>query len=101
MNLKQITQYDEQLSVVVSALQTSKARHDFFRGLAKDPIGFINKWMGSQRRDLEVILGEAGRGGGEDGAGSEFARGGKDGVWGSEIVQEAVRYMLAKPVQKT
>ncbi|KAK5088855.1 SWI/SNF and RSC complex subunit Ssr3 [Lithohypha guttulata] len=95
--LRQIAQLDEQLAVIVQALQHSKARHTFFKSMAKDPAGFVNKWMKSQRRDLEVILGEATRGGGEDGSGPEFARGGKDGVWGSESVTEAVRYMLAKP----
>lgn len=96
-NLRQIVQLDEQLAVIVQALQNCKARHTFFKSMAKDPAGFMNRWVNSQRRDLEVILGEAGRGGGEDGTGPEFARGGKDGVWGSQAVAEAVRYRLAKP----
>lgn len=95
--LGQISQIDTQLAVIVQALYNSKARHDFFKTMAKDPAKTMDRWMSSQRRDLEVILGEAGRGGGEDGSGPEFARGGKDGVWGSEPVAEAVRYMLAKP----
>lgn len=95
--LREIAQLDEQLAVIVQALQHSKARHTFFKSMAKEPVGFVNKWVKSQRRDLEVILGEATRGGGEDGSGPEFARGGRDGVWGSEPVTEAVRYMLAKP----
>lgn len=94
---RQIAQLDDQLAVIIQALQTSKARHAFYKTMAKDPTGFIKKWMASQRRDLEVILGEAGRGGGEDGSGPEFARGGEDGVWGSAAVTEAVRYMLARP----
>lgn len=94
---RQIALLDEQLAVLVQALQHSKARHAFYKSFAKDPTGFINRWMASQRRDLEVILGEAGRGGGEDGSGPEFAKGGKDGVWGTEAVTEAVRYMLARP----
>lgn len=95
--LRQIAQLDEQLAVIVQALQHSKARHTFFKSMSKDPGGFVNKWVKSQRRDLEVILGEAARGGGEDATGPEFAKGGQDGVWGSEPVHEAVRYMLAKP----
>jgi len=95
--LRQIAQLDEQLAVIVQALQHSKARHTFYKSMAKDPAGFVDKWVKSQRRDLEVILGEAGRGGGEDGSGPEFAKGGKDGVWGTETVTEAVRYMLARP----
>ena len=42
-------------------------------------------------------MGEAQRGGGEDGMGPEFARGGRGGVWDSAVVKEAVRYMLGKP----
>jgi SWI/SNF-related matrix-associated actin-dependent regulator of chromatin subfamily D len=61
-----------------------------------DPVNFVKRWMSSQKRDLEMILGEATRGGGEDGSGAEFQRGGRDGVWGSEVVMEAVRYKLAK-----
>lgn len=98
--LREITQLDDQLAVIVQALQHSKARHTFFKSMSKDPAGFVNKWVKSQRRDLEVILGEATRGGGEDGSGPEFARGGREGVWGSEPVEEAVRYMLAKPQVK-
>lgn len=95
--LRQIAQLDEQLAIIIQSLQHSNARHTFFKSMAKDPAGFVNKWEKSQRRDLEVILGEAARGGGEDGSGPEFAKGGRDGVWGSDSVTEAVRYMLAKP----
>ena len=95
--LRQIAQLDDQLAVIIQALQQSKARHTFFKSMAKDPAGFVNKWVKSQRRDLEVIMGEAARGGGEDGSGPEFAKGGKEGVWGTPMVEEAVRYMLAKP----
>lgn len=65
--------------------------------MSKDPANFVKRWMSSQRRDLEVILGEATIGGGEDGRGEEFRRGGSSGVWGTPVVNEAVRYMLAKP----
>lgn len=99
---REVVRLNDQIALTIQALQYSKARHTFFKAMARDPGGFVNKWMKSQRRDLEVILGEAARGGGEDGSGPEFARGGKDGVWGSDSVAEAVRYMLAKPQpQKT
>ena len=67
------------------------------QSFAEDPANFLKKWMGSQRRDMEVILGE--RWGGEEGTtmgGSEFRRGGMDGVWGSEKVREAVGSMVSK-----
>jgi len=100
-SLRKIAELDDQLAVIIQAIHHSKARHTFFKNMAKDPAGFVTKWLASQRRDLEVLLGEATRGGGEDGSGPEFARGGKDGVWDSDATREAVRYMLAKPqVQK-
>lgn len=91
--LRQIAEIDDQLAVLVQAIHHSKARHDFFTGMAKDPVGFCKKWMASQKKDLSVILAEAERG---DFSGLEFAKGGKDGVWNSDLVREAVRYRLAK-----
>lgn len=95
--LRQISKLDDELAIIVQAISHSKSKHQFYRSFQKDPVTFVKKWVSSQRRDLEVILGEAGRGGGEDGMGVEFSRGGKDGVWGSDLTREAVRYMLAKP----
>ncbi len=114
--LRQIAQLDDALALIVQAIQRSKAKHTFYRSMAKDPVNFINRWMSSQKRDLEVIMGEATRGGGEDGSGLEFQRGGSKGMWDSpvsipegpiyrqicklltflQVVKEAVRYMLAK-----
>lgn len=94
--LKQINQVDDALAVIVQAIQHSKAKHTFYRSMSKDPVNFIKRWMSSQKRDLEVIMGEATRGGGEDGSGMEFQRGGSKGMWDTPVVKEAVRYMLAK-----
>jgi SWI/SNF-related matrix-associated actin-dependent regulator of chromatin subfamily D len=94
--LRQISQLDDQIALIIQALGHSKAKHSFYRSMQTDPVSFVNRWMSSQKRDLEVILGEATRGGGEDGSGMEFQRGGSDGVWGSQVVMEAVRYKLAK-----
>ena len=95
--LRQIATLDDQLALVIQAILHSKAKHSFFSTLSKDPATFVKRWNNSQRRDLETILGEATRGGGEDGAGAEFRRGGTDGVWDTAVAKEAVRYMLAKP----
>lgn len=92
-NLRQINALDEQLAVVIQAIQHHKAKHTFYKNFNRDPVGFLKKWYSSQQRDLSVILGEMERG---DVAGLEFAKGGKDGIWGSEIVSEAVRYKLAR-----
>lgn len=47
--------------------------------------------MSSQKRDLEIVLGEGGRMEGDVaamGLGSEWRRGGEGGVWGTEQVRE-------------
>lgn len=95
--LRQIALLDDQLALIMQTLTQARAKHAFYTALSKDPANFVRRWVNSQRRDLEVILGEATRGGGEDGSGAEFRRGGKDGVWDSVVAREAVRYMLARP----
>lgn len=95
--LRQIALLDDQLALIIQALTHSRARHAFFTALSKDPATFLRRWINSQRRDLETIMGEATRGGGEDGSGPEFRRGGQDSAWDTIVAREAVRYMLAKP----
>ncbi|KAH0536293.1 hypothetical protein FGG08_006831 [Glutinoglossum americanum] len=96
--LRTLASLDDTLSHLVQAIAHSRAKHGFFEAMGRDPAGFLSRWGGSQRRDLEVILGEATRGGGEDGSagGEEWRRGGKGGVWGSEGVRESVGLWLAK-----
>ncbi|KAI9791203.1 MAG: SWI/SNF complex component snf12 [Peltula sp. TS41687] len=50
---------DDQLATLVQAMNQSKAKHAFFVEMGKDPVGFLQRWLGSQRRDLSVILGES------------------------------------------
>jgi SWI/SNF-related matrix-associated actin-dependent regulator of chromatin subfamily D len=87
---------DDQLALIIQAMTHAKAKHAFFTSLSRDPVGFVRRWTSSQRRDLEVILGEATRGGGEEGQGEEWRRGGKDGVWGSQNARESVGLWLAR-----
>jgi SWI/SNF-related matrix-associated actin-dependent regulator of chromatin subfamily D len=56
--------------------------------------------MSSQRRDLEVLMGEAARGGGEDASGEEWRRGGPTSVWGTENVRESVNLLLSTARQR-
>jgi SWI/SNF-related matrix-associated actin-dependent regulator of chromatin subfamily D len=94
--LREITSLNDQLAVVVQAISHSKAKHTFFTSLSKDPATFLKKWMSSQTRDLEILLGEAQRGGGEDASGEEWRRGGAQSVWGTESVREGVNIMLSQ-----
>jgi SWI/SNF-related matrix-associated actin-dependent regulator of chromatin subfamily D len=90
-----IGKYNEEIAVKIQALAHSKAKHTFFTSLSKDPGTFLRKWTSSQRRDLEVMMGDATRGGGEDATGEEWRRGGPNSVWGTENVRESVNLMLS------
>lgn len=94
--LKEVMGLDEQLARLVQAITSSKAKHTFFTSLSEDPANFIKNWLSSQKRDLEVIMGEASRGGGEHASGDEWRRGGKDSVWATQNARESVNVLLSK-----
>lgn len=97
--LKQLSAYDEHLALLIQALGASQRKYQFLDGYKRDPVTFVKRWMASQKRDLEVVLGESGRFEGDVagmGLGGEWRRGGQDGVWGSEIVREGVGLMVQK-----
>ena len=94
--LQEIQKLDEQLVLLMGAIGQSKAKHAFFTSMAKDPVAFFKRWLSSQKRDLEVLLGEATRGGGEDISSEEWRRGGAEGVWGSDVAKESVALWLAR-----
>jgi len=71
----------------------SKSKHTFFDAFSKNPTEFIGKWLSSQKRDLDIIAGEAIRGG-EDANGDEWRRGGENGIWGSDTVRESVNLIV-------
>ena len=94
--LHSIVQTDDDLALLVQQLHRTNAKRKFYDSLARDPARFVKRWVSSQQRDLEVITAEATRGGGEDGQGEEWRRGGEDGVWGGEIAKESVGLWLAR-----
>jgi SWI/SNF-related matrix-associated actin-dependent regulator of chromatin subfamily D len=94
--LKEVAGLDDQLAVLIQAVAQSKAKHTFLASMARDPVGFVKGWLSSQKRDLEVIMGEATRGGGEDATGDEWRRGGRDSVWATTNARESVNVLLAK-----
>jgi SWI/SNF-related matrix-associated actin-dependent regulator of chromatin subfamily D len=93
-NLREISSLNDHLAVLVLKIGNSKSKHTFFDSLSKNPTEVIAKWLSSQKRDLEVIAGEATRGGGEDASGDEWRKGGRDGIWGSENVRESVNLIV-------
>ncbi|KAK4569355.1 SWI/SNF and RSC complex subunit Ssr3 [Recurvomyces mirabilis] len=101
-SLQTIVKTDDDLALLVQGIHAQNAKRRFYEQCARDPAGFVKRWVGSQRRDLEVVLAEAGRsGGGEDagvgvGGGEEWRKGGLGGVWGSEGAREGVGLWLAR-----
>ncbi|KAJ3090497.1 SWI SNF, matrix associated, actin dependent regulator of chromatin, sub d, member 1 [Quaeritorhiza haematococci] len=55
---REITMLDDKIVALVHAINESKLKRDFMLSFAKDPVGFINSWVASQSRDLELILGD-------------------------------------------
>ncbi|KAI4164523.1 MAG: hypothetical protein LQ342_001836 [Letrouitia transgressa] len=102
-HLQVLSQLDSRLALLIQGTQQSKAKHAFLTEMSVDPVGFLKRWMGSQRRDLEVIIGDGlGMGKGDYGiqegvgVGPEWRRGGADGVWGKDEVKESVQLMVGK-----
>lgn len=54
----EITKLDDQIISTVQQINHSKLKRDFMRSFAKDPVEFMNQWVSSQSRDLEVIMGD-------------------------------------------
>ncbi|KAG6017456.1 hypothetical protein E4U43_001177 [Claviceps pusilla] len=94
--LKDINSLDEQLARLVQAIAVSKAKHSFFTSLSTDPTNFVKNWLSSQKRDLEVILGDTGRGGGDILTAEEWRRGGADSVWTTHNARESVNVLLSR-----
>ncbi|KAI0009334.1 putative SWI-SNF complex subunit [Xylariaceae sp. FL0662B] len=98
--LKEVASLDDQLAILVQAIHVSKAKHAFLTSLSEDPATFVRNWLSSQNRDLEVIMGEAMRGGGEDASGDEWRKGGKDSVWSTVNARESVTVLLSKQLSQ-
>lgn len=56
---KEIMGLDDKIVQCVQSINNSKIKRDFLVQFSKEPVEFINKWIASQARDLEVILGES------------------------------------------
>lgn len=55
---KDVLALDDKIVQCVQSINNSKIKRDFLTQFSRDPLQFINKWIMSQARDLEVILGE-------------------------------------------
>jgi len=59
INHKEVQALDEKIVQCIQSINNSKTKRDFLLQFSKSPVEFINKWIASQSRDLEVILGES------------------------------------------
>lgn len=55
---KDILGLDDKIVQCVQSINNSKIKRDFLTQFSRNPIEFINKWINSQAKDLEAILGE-------------------------------------------
>jgi len=96
-SLKAITQIDDDIALLVRKMADQNSKRKFHDSLARDPARFVKRWVGSQQRDLEILLAEGGRGAGDEGyAGEEFRRGGESSVWAGHLARESVGLWLAR-----
>lgn len=54
---KALAALDDEIAGTAQAVRNAKQKRDFLMGFAADPAGFVQKWLASQSRDLEVIVG--------------------------------------------
>lgn len=94
--LQEIAKLNDETAVIIAALQHSKAKHIFLTNLSKYPVEWLNKWVNSQQRDLEIIRGEAARTSELSSGGEEWRKGGDRGAWGTEGAREAAAIYLHK-----
>ena len=93
--LKDVTALDDQLARLIQGIAASKAKHSFFKTLSENPAIFIRDWLSSQKRDLEIVLGEVSRG--DDAvAADEWRRGGANSVWSTQNARESVNVLLSR-----
>ncbi|KAJ3215939.1 SWI SNF- matrix-associated actin-dependent regulator of chromatin sub D [Dinochytrium kinnereticum] len=55
---KEIADLNEMIAREVEEINAYKLKREFMLAFAKDPVSFLNEWVASQSRDLEVILGD-------------------------------------------
>lgn len=60
--LRQMASWDDRTVLAVQAVTNSKLKIDFLSKFSLDPVDHINRWMASQKIDLDRILGEVGKG---------------------------------------
>ncbi|KAL7267522.1 SWI/SNF and RSC complex subunit Ssr3 [Rhizina undulata] len=57
-SVREISVIDDQIALLVQAINHSKAKRDFWHAFSEDPAEFVKRWVASQKRDLDTISGE-------------------------------------------
>lgn len=52
---REIATLDEKIAALVQSISISKIKRDFMQAFVDDPMKFIDQWISSQSRDLEVF----------------------------------------------
>ncbi|KAJ2597888.1 SWI/SNF and RSC complex subunit Ssr3 [Coemansia sp. RSA 1286] len=55
---RELAQVEAQLAQQMQEIHNARAKREFLRGFADDPVAFIHRWIDNQTKDLEVILGD-------------------------------------------
>ncbi|GHJ86730.1 hypothetical protein NliqN6_3132 [Naganishia liquefaciens] len=55
--MKEIMSAEDDVATLAYTIRTSREKRDFLLAFSKDPANFINRWLASQARDLDAILG--------------------------------------------
>ncbi|KAI3659578.1 hypothetical protein MP638_002026 [Amoeboaphelidium occidentale] len=55
---KDYAMLDQQISRLMRQINIHRLRRDFFVAFSKDPVSFIERWIASQARDMEVTIGD-------------------------------------------
>lgn len=55
--MRDIIAAEDEVATLAYMIRTSREKRDFLQAFSKDPANFINRWLASQARDLDLILG--------------------------------------------
>lgn len=88
---KDVSTLDDQITAAVQSVNNCKSKRDFLLSFAESPADFCQRWLASQARDLDIILGES-RVGLEEMRKAEFFR--------QPWVHEVVFHYMGKQTEK-
>lgn len=84
---KDVSAYDNEITSLIQKIKGAYSRYDFYSQLAEDPVPFLDKWLASQNRDINLLVGDSNVSM-EDQRNSEFYR--------QDWINESVFHYLAR-----